>query len=86
MFGKIKSEFPCFKGEGQNSNVSRDKTRNPLFVRSVWKDKVRILMLGRISSEFQCLDRQGQNSNDWKDENTILMLREIRPEFQCFEG
>ena len=42
MFGKIRTEFRCLKGYGQNSNVSKDKVRIPMF--------------GRIRSEFKCLE------------------------------
>ena len=41
MFGKIRSEFECLEGLGQNSNV--------------WKDKFRIPVFGRMETEFQCL-------------------------------
>ena len=38
MFGKIRKEFQCLKGKGQNRNV--------------WKDKVTIQVFGRIGPEF----------------------------------
>ena len=43
MFGRIRSEFECLKGEGQNSNDL--------------KDKIRILILGEIRPEFQWFER-----------------------------
>ena len=42
MFGKIKAEFQCLEGYGQNSNAWRDKTGNPIFERR--------------RREFQCLE------------------------------
>ena len=56
MFERIRPEFQCLEGEGQNS--------------SVWKDTTRILRFGRVRSEFQCLEGLGQNSNVWKDKIT----------------
>ena len=40
-FGRIGKEMQCLKGEGQNSNV--------------WKDKERITMFEWIRQEFTCL-------------------------------
>ena len=40
MLGRIRSEFVCLEGLGQNSNVSKDKVRIPMFE--------------RIGQEFQC--------------------------------
>ena len=31
MFGKIKSEFECLEGLGQNFNVSKDEVGIPMF-------------------------------------------------------
>ena len=42
MFGRIRPEFQCLEGEGQNCNDSEDKTK--------------ILMCGRMRSEIQCLE------------------------------
>ena len=33
MFGRITPEFQCLEGKGQNSRVSKDKTRIPMFGR-----------------------------------------------------
>ena len=61
MFARIRSEFQCLEGYGQNSTAWKDKNRNP--------------MLGRIRPEFQYLKRYGQNSNVWKDKKRIAMLK-----------
>ena len=42
-------EFQCLKGNGWNSNVQKERARNP--------------MLERIGPEFQCLKEKGWNSN-----------------------
>ena len=31
MFGRIRSEFQCLEGYGKNSNVWKDKDKNPMF-------------------------------------------------------
>ena len=41
MFGKIRSEFECLEGLGQNS--------------SIWKDMDIIAMFGRMENEMQRL-------------------------------
>ena len=60
MFGRIRSEFQCLEGKGQNS--------------SVWKDKVRISMSGQIRTEVQCLVRSNKNSNVLTDKIRIQCL------------
>ena len=42
LFGRIRTEFQCLEGYGQNANV--------------WKNQVRIPMFARIRSEFQCFE------------------------------
>ena len=48
MFGRIRPEFQCLKGQGHNSNV--------------WKNKIGIPMFQRKQKEFQCFEGQDQNS------------------------
>ena len=52
MFGRIRSEFQCLVGYGENSNVWKDKARIPMF-----GNKIRIAMFGKLKLEFQCLDK-----------------------------
>ena len=49
MFGRIRPEFQCLEGEGQNSSVWKDRARIPMKGQksNIWKDKKRIAMLGR---------------------------------------
>ena len=49
MFTKIGPEFQYLDGYDQNSNVSKERGRNPV--------------LERIRSEYQCLQKCGQYSN-----------------------
>ena len=43
VFTKIGAEFKCKEGQGQNSNI--------------YKNRGRIPMYGRIRWEFQCLEK-----------------------------
>ena len=60
MGGSIRSEIQCLEGLGQNSHLSNDKVRIPVFgrIRSEFQclDKKRIAVFGRIRSEFVCLE------------------------------
>ena len=61
MFKRIRPEFQCLEEYDQNSNVSKDKIRNPVFGRigpefPCLVDKVTFPMLKMIGREFQCLE------------------------------
>ena len=60
MFTKIGPEFQYLDGYDQNSNVSKERGRNPV--------------LERIRSEYQCLQKWRQYSNVRKDKVRIPML------------
>ena len=60
MFTKIGPEFQYLERNDQNSNVSKERGRNPV--------------LERIRSEYQCLQKWGQYSNVRKDKVRIPML------------
>ena len=51
MFKRIGQEFQCFKGYGENSNVSKDKVEIP----TIKKHKERNPMFQRKRQDFQCL-------------------------------
>ena len=72
MSGKVRSQFQCLEGYGQNYKV--------------WKDNDRIPMFGKIRSAFQCLETYDENSNVSKDKAKIPVIGRIRSEFQCLGG
>ena len=60
MFIRKRSKLQCFKGEGENKNVSKETSRLQRLKgegpkKNICKSKVRITMIKRIKSELQYL-------------------------------
>ena len=50
MLERIGPEFQCLKEKGWNSDVKKDRDRNP----ALKKDRVGILMFEKIGPKFEC--------------------------------
>ena len=65
-------EYHCLNGEGQNSNVYKNRARIPVFERT--------------GPEYQCLKGQGWNSNVYKNKARIPVFERKGPEQQSLNG
>ena len=68
----MRPEFQSLKEYDQNSSVSEDKARIPIFI--------------KIGSVLQCLEEKDNNSKVWKNRARMPMFIKIGQEFQCLEG